>query len=260
MEDNDQSPFRLENAALKADIDARKRMEAEKAVVRTVEAMKQIAEKISIIEEIARQTDLLALNAAIEAARAGEHGKGFAVVASEVRKLSERSQKAAGEINSLSGSSVQVAELAGRKLNELVPDIRRTTELVQEVSVASNEQNAGAAQINQAIQQLDQVIQQNAAVSEEMASTSEALAGQAEDLQSVITFFRIEEGIEGGSIPPAAFPQARRSVQRVKAKNTPPAAARRRERGMPHRSETKEGVVLDMMADADERDREFDRY
>jgi methyl-accepting chemotaxis protein len=177
-----------ERIALKSAEDAQ---EGGKAVSETVTAMKEIAEKISIIEEIARQTDLLALNAAIEAARAGEHGKGFAVVASEVRKLAERSQRAAGEISRLSGSSVAVAEKAGAMLIRIVPDIQRTAELVQEISAACNEQNSGADQINKAIQQLDNVIQQNASVSEEMASTSEGLASQAEQLQASIDFFKI---------------------------------------------------------------------
>ena len=163
------------------------------AVAKTVSAMKEIAAKTSIIEEIARQTNLLALNAAIEAARAGEHGKGFAVVASEVRKLAERSQKAAGEIGTLSLSSVAVAETAGELLQKLVPDIRSTSELVQEISAACKEQDTGAEQINKAIQQLDQVIQQNAGASEEMASTAEELASQAEQLQGTIAFFRIGE-------------------------------------------------------------------
>ena len=161
------------------------------AVTRTLEAMKQVAEKINIIEEIARKTDLLALNAAVEAARAGEHGKGFAVVASEVRKLAERSQTAAAEISRLTTDGVKTAEGAGLLLQKLVPDIRKTAELVREIAAASGEQSTGAEQVNKAIQQLDQVIQQNASASEEMASTSEELASQAEVLQSAIGFFQI---------------------------------------------------------------------
>ena len=179
-----------EKIALKSAQDAK---EGGKAVTETVSAMKEIASKISIIEEIARQTNLLALNAAIEAARAGEHGKGFAVVASEVRKLAERSQLAAGEISKLSSSSVEVAEKAGEMLTRIVPDIQKTAELVQEISAASNEQNAGAEQINKAIQQLDQVIQQNASATEQMASTSEELSSQAEQLLDTISFFKTEE-------------------------------------------------------------------
>ena len=164
--------------------------ESGQAVDQAVVAMNEIANKISIIEEIARQTNLLALNAAIEAARAGEHGKGFAVVAAEVRKLAERSQSAAGEISQLSASSVDVAGRAGEMLKKLVPDIQKTSELVQEISASSNEQNAGAEQIGKAIQQLDQVIQQNASATEEMASTSEELSSQAQMLQDTISFFK----------------------------------------------------------------------
>lgn len=162
------------------------------AVAQTVQAMKEIAEKINIIEEIARKTDLLALNAAVEAARAGEHGKGFAVVASEVRKLAERSQTAAAEISKLTVSGVTIAEGAGIMLNNLVPDIRKTAELVQEINAASNEQNVGASQVNKAIQELDKVIQQNASASEEMASTAEELTSQAEQLQASIAFFKVD--------------------------------------------------------------------
>ncbi|MBF0567066.1 MAG: HAMP domain-containing protein [Nitrospirae bacterium] len=183
--DNSQQTERI---ASKASGDAQ---EGGRAVAEVVEAMKQIASKISIIEEIARQTNLLALNAAIEAARAGEHGKGFAVVASEVRKLAERSQKAAGEISHLSSSSVSIAENAGEMLAKLVPDILKTAELVQEISAASAEQNTGAGQINKALQQLDQVIQQNASASEEMAAKSGELSSQARQLQSAVSFFRI---------------------------------------------------------------------
>jgi len=159
------------------------------AVKNTLQAMKKIAEKIEIVEEIARQTNLLALNAAIEAARAGEQGKGFAVVASEVRKLAERSQLAAAEISELSVSSVEVAENAGALLEAMVPNIQKTAELVQEIAAASQEQDAGAEQIGRAIQQLDSVIQQNASSSEEMASTSEELSSQAEQMQAAIGFF-----------------------------------------------------------------------
>ncbi|HWU65155.1 MAG TPA: methyl-accepting chemotaxis protein [Ensifer sp.] len=162
------------------------------AVNKAVNAMRTIAEKISIVQEIARQTDLLALNAAVEAARAGEHGRGFAVVASEVRKLAERSQLAAAEISGLSGETVKVATEAGEMLSKLVPDIRKTAELVAEISAACREQDIGASQINEAIQQLDKVTQQNAGASEEMSATSEELAAQAEELQASIAFFRVD--------------------------------------------------------------------
>ncbi|MFW5694886.1 MAG: methyl-accepting chemotaxis protein [Alkalispirochaeta sp.] len=171
---------------------AQRATEGGEAVNQTVQAMRDISEKIQIIDEIARNTNLLALNAAIEAARAGEHGKGFAVVASEVRKLAERSQVAAGEIAQLSKSSVDVAERAGEMINGIIPDIRKTAELVQEISAASSEQNSGAEQINQALIQLDQVVQRNASASEEMASMSEELSGQAEQLQNAVAFFRID--------------------------------------------------------------------
>ena len=187
---NADNSLQTEKIAAKSASDAG---ESGRAVLNAVVAMKEIAARISIIEEIARQTNLLALNAAIEAARAGEHGKGFAVVASEVRKLAERSQKAASEIGELSLSSVEIAENAGSLLQKLVPDIQKTAELVQEISASCKEQDSGAEQINKAIQQLDQVIQQNAGASEEMASTAEELASQAEQLQGTIAFFRIEE-------------------------------------------------------------------
>ncbi|WP_455382147.1 methyl-accepting chemotaxis protein [Salinispira pacifica] len=167
------------------------------AVLQAVEAMREIASRIGIVEEIARQTDLLALNAAIEAARAGEQGRGFAVVASEVRKLAERSQKAAAEISELSGSSVEVADRAGQKLKEIMPDIQRTAELVQEISAASHEQKLGTEQINRAMMQLDQVVQTNASASEEMASTSEELASQAEHLQETMAYFQTDESGSG---------------------------------------------------------------
>ncbi|MGL1861792.1 MAG: nitrate- and nitrite sensing domain-containing protein [Pseudodesulfovibrio sp.] len=162
-------------------------------VADAVSAMKDIAEKVSVIEEIARQTNLLALNAAIEAARAGDHGKGFAVVAAEVRKLAERSGTAASEISELSVSTVEAADKAGHMLTKLVPDIKRTAELVQEISAASNEQNIGAEEINRALQQLDEVIQTNAAASEEMSATASDLAGQAGQMKQSMSFFKTED-------------------------------------------------------------------
>ncbi|MGF1501723.1 MAG: methyl-accepting chemotaxis protein [Paracoccaceae bacterium] len=163
------------------------------AVTRAVGVMKTIAEKITIIQEIARQTDLLALNAAVEAARAGEHGRGFAVVASEVRKLAERSQTAASEIGALSQETVSVSEEAGRMLETLVPNIQRTADLVQEISAATREQNIGAEQINDAIRSLDQVIQKNAALANEVASTVDALTDQTRTLEAAVSQFRLSE-------------------------------------------------------------------
>ena len=165
------------------------------AVLKTVTAMKSIAEKISIIEEIARQTNMLALNAAIEAARAGEHGKGFAVVAAEVRKLAERSQVAAKEISTLSESSLEISEKAGTLLGMIVPTIQKTSELVREINASSAEQATGIDQTTTAIHQLDHVIQQNAASSEEMTATSAELADQSEYLRSAAAFFKIDESL-----------------------------------------------------------------
>ena len=207
---NADNAMQTEKMAVKSAEDAQ---EGGKAVAATVTAMRDIAGKINIIEEIARQTNMLALNAAIEAARAGAHGKGFAVVAAEVRKLAERSQRAAGEISQLSVSSVAIAERAGRLLGEILPNIQKTAELVQEISAASTEQDSGAQQINQAIQLLDQVTQQNAASAEEMASTAEELASQSERLQGSVAFFKTE----GEAAQPLGAPKGTARAKQVPA-------------------------------------------
>lgn len=163
------------------------------AVGHAVDAIRAIVEKIGIVQEIARQTDLLALNAAVEAARAGEHGRGFAVVAAEVRKLAERSQSTAGEIGGMSSETMAAAAQAGDMLTRLVPDIRRTTELVSEISAACREQDIGAAKVNQALQQLDQVMQQNAAAAEEISATLTELSGRADALEDSIAYFRLSD-------------------------------------------------------------------
>ncbi len=177
------------------------------AVRATVEAMKSIADKIGIVDDIAYQTNLLALNAAIEAARAGDHGKGFAVVAAEVRKLAERSQVAAQEIGELATTSVKTAEKAGNLLQEMVPSIRKTAELVQEITAASEEQSGGAGQINTAMSQISQTTQQNASASEELSATAEEMSGQAEQLQRLVGLFRIDSGSN------STFERAKASTQ-----------------------------------------------
>ncbi|MFO1498352.1 MAG: methyl-accepting chemotaxis protein [Verrucomicrobiota bacterium] len=234
------------------------------AVAQTVSAMKEIAEKINIIEEIARKTDLLALNAAVEAARAGEHGKGFAVVASEVRKLAERSQTAAGEITRLTAEGVGVAEGAGVMLTKLVPDIRKTAELVQEINAASAEQSTGAAQVNKAVQQLDQVIQQNASAAEEMASTAEELTSQAEQLQSAIGFFKLDNHNNPARLstpkpPPVRSAPAPAAIQRRTAKAT--AEASIAPRAVTARAGGSDLIKLEQkQASNDSQDREFTTY
>jgi len=244
--------------ASKASDDARISGEA---VARTVSAMKQVAEKIGIIEEIPRKTDLLALNAAVEAARAGEHGKGFAVVASEVRKLAERSQTAAAEISRLTLDGVQVAEGAGQLLAKLVPDIRKTAELLRDIAAASAEQSTGAAQINKAIQQLDHVIQQSSASSEEMASTAEELSAQAEVLETAIAFFQIGRRKTTGEAPRLAAVSGKVRTRRPTAKPAPASTSTSLSRMQ--RAVKLAGTQIDLDAGqggADTHDRDFAPY
>ena len=237
IQGNAENAVKTERIASKAALRAE---ESGKAVTQAMGAMTDIAEKISVIEEIARQTNLLALNAAIEAARAGEHGKGFAVVAAEVRKLAERSGTAAAEISDLSTSTVHVAEEAGKKLDQLVPDIKETASLIQEISAATSEQNAGVEQINGAIQQLDRVIQQNASAAEEIASSSESLAGEGTQLQQAVSFFRL-----GASAQQQAQQQQwQRSVVRQQPQKIS---------GAPQQPGN--GVALDMSGDEDDFER-----
>ncbi len=194
IQQNTDNAIQTEKIAVKA---AETMESTNSSVSQTVLSMKQIADKINIIGEIANKTDLLALNAAVEAARAGEHGKGFAVVASAVRKLAESSQSAANEINELSVQSVSVSEKSGELLKAIVPDIQRTSQLVQEISASSREQSTGAEQVNQAIQQLNEVTQRNASASEEMASSSEELSSQAQELEQTISFFKVNRHTYG---------------------------------------------------------------
>jgi len=198
IKQNSDNALATEGIAVKTSRDAE---EGGKAVEESVVAINLIAEKISIIEDIASQTNLVAFNAAIEAARAGEAGKGFAVVASEVRKLAERSAKASGEITQLSGNTVETVRRAGEIIQVIVPDIKKTASLVQEIAAASKEQGSGIEQINKAMMQLDTVVQQNASASEELASMSEELSGQSEQLSSAIEFFKVNAATEGKTEP-----------------------------------------------------------
>ncbi len=260
VKQNADNASQTEKIARQSAVDAQQSGEA---VGRAVQAMQTIAEKIIIVQEIARQTDLLALNAAVEAARAGEHGKGFAVVASEVRKLAERSQTAATEIGAVSSRTVKAAQEAGDMLGRLVPNIKKTAELVTEISAACREQDVGADQINLAIQQLDKVTQQNASASEQMSATSEELATQAEQLQASIAYFSIDT--QAGKATAHASPRVipappRRPAQPVKA----PKFARTAVRPAPSRNDpagkTANGFALSLTSGgADQRDTEFER-
>ncbi len=235
----------------------------------SVKAMRDIAEKITIINDISFQTNILALNAAVEAARAGEHGKGFAVVAAEVRKLAERSKIAADEIDQLSKNGVEVSERAGKQLAEMVPEIERTAKLVQEISAASIEQNSGADQVNNAIQQLNQVTQQNAASSEEMATSSEELASQAEQLKELMAFFKIDENArarqqtitnqfakESQSIIEKAKQENGTQQQKLKQYKKPEQQAARKENQGNGAGEDKKGVSIKLGNNGGEEDYE----
>jgi len=257
IQQNSDNAQQTEQIAVKAADDAK---ESGIAVKQAVVAMGEIGDMISIIEEIARQTNMLALNAAIEAARAGEQGKGFAVVAAEVRKLAERSQKAAGEITELTQTNMDVAKKAGEMLEKLVPDIQKTAELVQEINAASAEQRTGAEQVNKAIQQLDQVIQQNASATEEMSATSEELSSQSEQLKDSVGFFRVDGDVRTFSTvlkkTPEPVKYQKKAALPAKEKRT--SAKKTRKTVV-----TDDGILLDMSdhnSNGDSLDNEFEKF
>ncbi len=259
IKQNADNAAQTEKIARQSSVDAQSSGEA---VSRAVSAMQTIAEKITIVQEIARQTDLLALNAAVEAARAGEHGRGFAVVASEVRKLAERSQTAAAEISTMSSQTVKAAQDAGEMLARLVPDIKKTAELVTEISAACREQDIGGDQINQAIQQLDKVTQQNASASEEMSATSEELAAQSEQLQASIAYFSLGSKVATPPVPRRATrPAVAQTGTRAVAATRPakPAGDAPVARGA--RKAPAGGFALDLAnGGTDAHDADFEKY
>ncbi len=216
IQHNNENAKQTESIALKASEEIQ---DGNSSVEQTVASMRIITDKISVIEEIARQTNLLALNAAVEAARAGEHGKGFAVVAAEVRKLAERSQEAAIEINELTSSSLKISETAGNKLATIVPNIEKTAKLVQEISTASREQNSGAEQVNDALQELNNIVQQNAAASEQIALQADDLFGKGEQLKEVISFFKMNENRANFSNETLSSPVLKAKSEKISAHN-----------------------------------------
>jgi methyl-accepting chemotaxis protein len=260
IKQNADNAAQTEKIAKQSSVDAQASGEA---VSRAVSAMQTIAEKINIVQEIARQTDLLALNAAVEAARAGEHGRGFAVVASEVRKLAERSQTAAAEISTVSSQTVKAAQDAGAMLTRLVPDIKKTAELVAEISASCREQDVGGDQINQAIQQLDKVTQRNAAASEQMSATAEELAAQSEQLQANIAFFRLAETTQAANARARTRARPAPAAKRRPGERADAAPARAGAAAVVRKLDAaRTGGFALALADggADGQDQDFERY